>query len=552
MNSAIDITEEQRKILIGLLHRYLPDVEVWAYGSRVKWTARPNSDLDLVVFAAPELESKVGELKDALAESDLPFLVDLHTWDDIPKRFHEIIRKEYVVVHESKAVLASDGLDVLSDWQTLSLAEVYDFSSGLSKPQSEFGSGHPFLSFKDVFYNSAVPKQLTEMVQSTEQEQARCSVMRGDVFLTRTSETMDELGMSSVALADFPGATFNGFTKRLRPKRELIVPGFARYFFRSPKFRAAVNSMSTMSTRASLNNEMLERLTITFPERAEQEAIAHILGTLDDKIELNRKMKETLESIARTLFQSWFVDFNPVRAQSEGRDPGLPAHISDLFPDRLQNSSLGPIPVGWSVVGLDEIANFRNGLALQKFPVTENGSLPAIKIAQLRAGNIDNADRVSIDIPIEYRVEDGDVLFSWSGSLECVVWTAGPGALNQHLFKVTSEQYPKWFFLGWIQHHLPEFREIAAGKATTMGHIQRHHLHDALVAVPPSALIQAINKQFESLLQASISAMLECKKLVSLRDSLLPKLISGELRVNKIVGNAYREEEVHREQYAKT
>ncbi|MDD1496328.1 hypothetical protein [Burkholderia thailandensis] len=120
-----------------------------------------------------------------------------------------------------------------NEWQTLSLAEIYDFSSGLSKPRSEFGSGHPFLSFKDVFYNSAVPKQLTELVQSTEQERARYSVMRGDVFLTRTSETMDELGMSSVALADIPDATFNGFTKRLRPKRELIAPGFARYFFRS-------------------------------------------------------------------------------------------------------------------------------------------------------------------------------------------------------------------------------------------------------------------------------------------------------------------------------
>ncbi|MGA7524519.1 MAG: hypothetical protein WBW84_18860 [Acidobacteriaceae bacterium] len=168
-----------------------------------------------------------------------------------------------------------------SEWHALSLAEVYEFTSGLSKPHSEFGSGYPFLSFKDVFYNSAVPKQLTELVQSTEQERVRCSVMRGDVFLTRTSETMDELGMSSVALCDIPDATFNGFTKRLRPKRALIAPEFARYFFRGPDFRAAVNSMSTMSTRASLNNEMLERLTITFPEYAEQEAIVVHPADLD-------------------------------------------------------------------------------------------------------------------------------------------------------------------------------------------------------------------------------------------------------------------------------
>src|SRR5690606_34046445 len=165
-----------------------------------------------------------------------------------------------------------------SGWRTVPLGEIYDFSSGLSKPRSAFGSGYPFLSVKDVFYNSAAPEQLTELVQSTEQEPVRCSIERGDVFLTRSSETMDELGMSSVALVDIPAATFNGFTKRLRPKRDLIAPEFARYYFRGPAFRAAVNSMASMSTRASLNNEMLGRLAITFPEYEEQEAIAYILG----------------------------------------------------------------------------------------------------------------------------------------------------------------------------------------------------------------------------------------------------------------------------------
>src|SRR5690606_32493760 len=202
---------------------------------------------------------------------------------------------------------------------------------------------------------------LTELVQSTEQERVRCSIKRGDVFLTRTSETMDELGMSSVALVDIPDATFNGFTKRLRPKRDLIAPEFARYYFRGPAFRAAVNSLASMSTRASLNNEMLGRLAITFPEYEEQEAIAHILGTLDDKIELNRKQNETLEAMARALFKAWFVDFEPVRAKMEGRWqrgqslPGLPAHLYDLFPDRLVESELGEIPEGWEVAKVDAV-----------------------------------------------------------------------------------------------------------------------------------------------------------------------------------------------------
>ena len=425
-----------------------------------------------------------------------------------------------------------------NEWKTLSLAEIYDFSSGLSKPRSEFGSGHPFLSFKDVFYNSAVPKQLTELVQSTEQERARCSVMRGDVFLTRTSETMDELGMSSVALADIPGATFNGFTKRLRPKRELIAPEFARYFFRSSKFRAAVNSMSTMSTRASLNNEMLERLTITFPEYGEQEAIAHILGTLDDKIELNRKQNETLEAMAHALFKAWFVDFEPVRAKMEGRWkrgqslPGPPAYLYDIFPDRLVESDLGQVPEGWEMRSLDTIANYLNGLALQKFPPESEGEfLPVIKIAQLRAGNTNGADKASLRIKPEYVVVDGDVLFSWSGSLEVEVWNGGRGALNQHLFKVTSDKVPKWFYFFATRHHLEGFRQIAADKATTMGHIQRKHLTDARIAVAPQDDIEKLDAAIAPLFDQLVRNEQQSRSLAQLRDALLPKLISGELRV---------------------
>jgi type I restriction enzyme S subunit len=230
------------------------------------------------------------------------------------------------------------------------------------------------------------------------------------------------------------------------------------------------------------------------------------------------------------------VEFEPVSAKTEGRKSELARDLFNLFPDRFEDSSLGRIPAGWNVMGLDKLGTFRNGLALQKYPAGEGPSLPAIKIAQLRIGNTANADRVSKDIPSEIKVEDGDVLFSWSGSLECVVWTSGSGALNQHLFKVTSEQYPKWFYLGWIQHHLPEFRRIAAAKATTMGHIQRHHLREALVAVPPASFIRAASNHFDTLLQASISAKLQSTTLAALRDTLLPKLISGELRVNNPAG----------------
>ena len=153
-----------------------------------------------------------------------------------------------------------------SEWVRASLLDHYDSKSGLSKPAKDFGSGFPFLSFKNVFYNYFIPDELTQLVQSSEKERESCSVKRGDVFLTRTSETMNELGMSSVALKDYKSATFNGFSKRLRPKpNSTIYPEFIGYYLRSPQFRSEMLSFSTMSTRASLNNEMIGRLTIPIP-----------------------------------------------------------------------------------------------------------------------------------------------------------------------------------------------------------------------------------------------------------------------------------------------
>ena len=277
----------------------------------------------------------------------------------------------------------------------------------------------------------------------------------------------------------------------------------------------------------------LESLDLPWP--ADRYDIAHILGTLDDKIELNRRMGQTLEEMARALFKSWFIDFDPVRAKMTGRWrpgqslPGLPAHLYDLFPDQLVDSALGEIPEGWKVQSLDNIATFLNGLALQKYPATSRSSLPVIKIAQLRAGHTTRADRASRDLPAQYVVHNGDVLFSWSGSLEVDMWTGGEGALNQHLFKVTSTKYPKWLYYYWTQAHLPAFREIASDKATTMGHIRRYHLSEAATVIPDAAMLDAMNRYMQPLLECDLSRSLESRNLATLRDVSLPKLLSGKL-----------------------
>jgi hypothetical protein len=252
--------------------------------------------------------------------------------------------------------------------QAFCLDEVYDFRSGLSKPRSAFGSGYPFLTFKDVFYNTFVPRTLGDLVTSTQTERTNSDIRRGDVFLTRTSETQHELGMSCVALSDVPDGTFNGFTKRLRPKPHIeIIPEYAGYYFRSQDFRDRVSAISTLSTRASLNEAMLAHLQIVLPDLDTQRSVGTILKALDDKIASLREMNETLEEIARAVFRAWFVDFLPFRAKAAGSTSfrGMPQDLFDTLPVAFETSEVGEIPQGWRIDSLDSLVSqpIKRGLA---------------------------------------------------------------------------------------------------------------------------------------------------------------------------------------------
>jgi type I restriction enzyme S subunit len=324
---------------------------------------------------------------------------------------------------------------------------------------------------------------------------------------------------------------FNQDIKALRPAKN-VDGAFLAYWLlaNKPKLLASVDHAGHGTGR--LVTDTLKEKPVLLPPLAEQKAIAAVLGALDDKIELNRRMNATLEAMARALFQSWFVDFDPVRAKQEGRKPtGMDDATAALFPDSFRESDVGEIPEGWDVLSLDKTAQYLNGLALQKYPPGDGPTLPVIKIAQLRKGDSCGADRCNTELPPEYIVQDGDVLFSWSGSLEVELWCGGLGALNQHLFKVTSSEFPKWFYLLWTLHHLSEFRLIAAAKATTMGHIQRGHLTAAKALIPPRPLLLAMTGVMSPLIDQIITNRTQSRTLATLRDTLLPKLLSGEVSV---------------------
>lgn len=388
----------------------------------------------------------------------------------------------------------------MSEWQKYKLGEVYSFSSGLSKSSDQFGYGFDFLTFKDVFNNYFLPDKLTALVNSTEKERQTCSIKRGDVFLTRTSETDDELGMSSVALKDYPNATFNGFTKRLRPIGNVeIYPEFVAYYFRSPRFRANIVGMSSITTRASLNNSMLAELPLLLPNYEEQVRIATILKSLDDKIELLHRENKTLEAMAETLFRQWFIE--------EAKED-------------------------WEEISLTKVANFLNGLACQKYPPkNEIEKLPVLKIRELSNGIGDDSDWATIDIASEYIIHAGDVIFAWSASLMVKIWDGEDCILNQHLFKVTSYKYPKWFYYLWCKHHLNEFIAIAQSHATTMGHIKRSDLESAIVLIPSNKELMMMNEQMDGMLRKIENNNRQLQTLIKVRNGLLPKLMNREISI---------------------
>ncbi|MDB0033844.1 restriction endonuclease subunit S [Alphaproteobacteria bacterium] len=321
---------------------------------------------------------------------------------------------------------------------------------------------------------------------------------------------------------------------KFTPSKSKLDSTFAYYFLKSPlgQHRLLMNSSQVGVPAIAKATTSVKEILFPHPPLSDQKAIANILSTLDDKIELNQKMNQTIEDITKAIFKSWFVDFDPVRAKIESRPTDLPPEISDLFPAEFVNSEIGEIPKGWNIKPLDQIGNFRNGLALQKYPAKDGEEhFPVVKIAQLRKGSTIGDDLFASSVPSDFLINDGDYIFSWSGSLMAKYWVGGRGALNQHLFKVEEKSHPLWFIAGWVEHHMPEFQSIAESKATTMGHIKREHLKQALCAIPHQELIDRAAIEVTPLIKRSILSQQESKVLYELRDTLLPKLISGELRI---------------------
>lgn len=268
---------------------------------------------------------------------------------------------------------------------------------------------------------------------------------------------------------------------------------------------AVSTSKGTKMPRGDKSSIM--KYTVPLFSLEEQELISDILKSYDEKIQLNKQINHHLEELAQAIFRSWFIDFEPFD---------------------------GIKPSDWEIASLTDIADYLNGLAMQKFrPEKDENSLPVLKIKELRQGAFDKtSDICSVNIKPEYIINDGDIIFSWSGSLLVDFWTGGIGGLNQHLFKVSSQNYDKWFYYSWTKYYLQEFINIAADKATTMGHITRSSLENAKILIPNAKDYEMISSILVPIYDDIIQNRIASRKLAQLRDEILPKLLSGELSIN--------------------
>ena len=328
----------------------------------------------------------------------------------------------------------------------------------------------------------------------------------GDTIMARITPCLENGKTAKVAVLDDGEVGFGSTEYIVFRAKDGVDEDFIYYLVCGPLVREpAIKSMVGSSGRQRVQTDVVQNLEIMVPDYEEQKRISGILKSLDDKIVANTEVNKNLLEQAQSIFTQEFLMF-------------------DRIPDSWQESSL---------LG---IADYLNGLAMQKYrPKDDEQGLPVLKIKELRQGSCDfNSELCSPSIKPEYIVHDGDVIFSWSGSLLVDLWCGGTCGLNQHLFKVTSSTYDKWFYYAWTNHHLQKFAAIAADMATTMGHIKREELSKAEVLIPSQSDYERIGGLLAPLYDLVIANCIENRKLASLRDELLPQLMSGQLNVSEV------------------
>ncbi|MDE2780322.1 MAG: restriction endonuclease subunit S [Chloroflexota bacterium] len=533
----MDIRPDHLEIVQDILREHLPvEAEVWVFGSRANWTTKDSSDLDLAVEGATNFDHKaMVRLEIAFEESELPYTVDVVDLNAVSKEFKKIVEGQKVPLPSVRfQAQANDG-----GWKRVTLGDVC----------TKVGSGATPRGGRDVYldeglytlirsqnvYNDGFHRDgLAFIGDSHANELQNVEVFEEDVLLNITG---DSVARVCQVAPDVLPARVNQHVAIIRPDSDNLDAGYLRYYLASPEMQAMLLSWAgSGGTRNALTKGMIESLEISLPPVSEQRAIAAILGALDDKIELNRRMNQTLEEMARAIFRDWFVDFGPVRAKLEGREPYLPPELWDLFPDRLVDSELGEIPEGWEVKALGEVSNLNpESWSRTNYPV----HVEYVDLANTKWGVIGSTQH-----------------FAWKGAPsrakrvlrtgDTIVGTVRPG--NGSYSFIGNDGLTGSTGFAVLRPLHPRFRELVYLSATALDNIERlaHRADGAAypavrpeiiseteVAIPAdeSRVLNWFSKTVGPVLDKMESVKAESRALATQRDALLPKLISGESRV---------------------
>ncbi|MXW48825.1 MAG: restriction endonuclease subunit S [Gammaproteobacteria bacterium] len=527
MADRLHLQPRHRRMLESLLREHLPEVEVWAYGSRVTGRSHHGSDLDLVLRGPGLGKIPVGQLADfeeALRESNIPFLVEARDWARLPERFHAEIHSRHVVFVGAPGPIAK--------WRTVRLGDHIDSCLGkmLDKKKNR-GELLPYLGNKNVRWGSFDITNLAQM-RFEDHEHDRYGLEHGDLVVCEGGEP----GRCAIWRGEVPRMKIQKALHRIRTKEQLDSRYLHYWFLLSGRHRT-LEPYFTGTTIKHLTAVSLSDLQIRLPPKREQEAIAHILGTLDDKIELSRRINETLEAMARALFKSWFVEFEPVRAKVDGAEVRLPHDVSRLFPDSYDESVLGNVPRGWKVVELTELIDVN-----PRRPSLRKGeSAPYVPMSSMPTSG-HTPSRVSHrPFGSGTRFINGDTLVARITPCLENGKTAYVDFLKEGQVGWGSTEYiilrPKPFLPSEFAYCLARslgFREFAIQSMTgTSGRqrVQPAALGQFLMPHPPERIGKEFGRLIRPMIQRALLSANESRALAELRDTLLPKLISGEIRI---------------------
>ena len=558
MTSPIDIRADHLRIVQDVLQRHLPaGVTVWVFGSRASWMTKDSSDLDLALEGEGEIPPRsLSALEAAFEDSDLPFAVDIVDAKRIGGRFGEIVAEQRVALPERDGSRATDGNSghpfgaLPRGWERLTLGAACERGGG-NIQTGPFGSqlhasdyrpvGTPSIMPRNLGDNRVIAEGIARIGDSDASRLRRHLVREGDIVYSRRGD---------VEKRALIGPREDGWLcgtgcLRIRLGKNGADPKYASYYLGHPAVREWIVRHAHGATMPNLNTAILSACPFVVPPILEQRAIAHILGTLDDKIELNRRMNATLEAMARALFRSWFVDFDPVRAKIEGRDTGLPKDIADLFPDRLVDSELGEIPDEWAVAPLTDLMEVNPRRSLPKGQVA-----PYLDMANMPTqGHVPESAVVERPFGSGTRFANGDTLVARitpcleNGKTAYVDFLrddeVGWGSTEYIVLKPKS-LLPDPFAYCFARS--ARFREFAVQNMSGTSGRQRvpaAALSAFPMILPPARLAAEFGLVARSLLGRASRAVLQRRVLATTRDTLLPKLVSGEIRVRnaeKLVG----------------